>query len=110
MQGFLEEVMGEEMVLDGTIAQDSAQIAGIWGIREGISVALKHAGASLLWKHYPHAHLQVTWQAPNVRHGEPVPVSLLPHNQRHVAGCTWLLQWVDSGRPRSSDMCMYLPS
>ena len=45
MQSFLEEVMGEEMVLDGTIAQDSAQIAGIWGIREGISVALKHAGA-----------------------------------------------------------------
>ena len=37
--------MEEEMVLDGTIAQDSAQIAGIWGIREGISVALKHAGA-----------------------------------------------------------------
>ncbi len=45
VQSFLEEVMGEEMVLDGTIAQDSAQIAGIWGIREGISVALKHAGA-----------------------------------------------------------------
>ena len=46
-QGFLEEVMEEGMVLDGTIAQDSTQIAGIWGIREGISVALKHAGASL---------------------------------------------------------------
>ncbi len=44
LQSFLEEVMEEEMVLDGTIAQDSAQIAGIWGIREGISVALKHAG------------------------------------------------------------------
>lgn len=47
LQGFLEEVMEEGMVLDGTIAQDSAQIAGIWGIREGISVALKHAGARL---------------------------------------------------------------
>ena len=46
-QGFLEEVMEEGMVLDGTIAQDSTQIAGIWGIREGISVALKHAGARL---------------------------------------------------------------
>ncbi|CAK0772713.1 hypothetical protein CVIRNUC_003992 [Coccomyxa viridis] len=44
LQGFLEEVMEEGMVLDGTIAQDSTQIAGIWGIREGISVALKHAG------------------------------------------------------------------
>ena len=47
LQSFLEEVMEEEMVLDGTIAQDSAQIAGIWGIREGISVALKHAGTPL---------------------------------------------------------------
>lgn len=47
LQSFLEEVMEEEMVLDGTIAQDSAQIAGIWGIREGISVALKHAGVPL---------------------------------------------------------------
>ena len=39
------------MVLDGTIAQDTTQIAGIWGIREGISVALKHAGDP------PHAHV-----------------------------------------------------
>jgi hypothetical protein len=37
--------MGEGLVLDGTIAQDSTQTAGIWGLREGISVALKHAGA-----------------------------------------------------------------
>ena len=44
-QAFLEEVMEEGWVLDGTIAQDSAQAAGIWGLREGISVALKHAGA-----------------------------------------------------------------
>ena len=28
-QSFLEEVMEEEMVLDGTIAQDTTQIAGI---------------------------------------------------------------------------------
>ena len=47
VQDFLEEVMEEGMVLDGTIAQDSTQIAGIWGIREGISVALKHAGTRL---------------------------------------------------------------
>jgi len=47
----LEEVMEEEMVLDGTIAQDTTQIAGIWGIREGISVALKHAGGP------PYAHI-----------------------------------------------------
>ena len=48
------------MVLDGTIAQDSAQIAGIWGIREGISVALKHAGARfwLTWHALPEIRLR----------------------------------------------------
>lgn len=45
-QAFLEEVMEEGWVLDGTIAQDSMQTAAIWGLREGISVALKHAGAT----------------------------------------------------------------
>jgi len=45
VQAFLEEVMEEGLVVDGTIAQDSVQVAGIWGLREGISVALKHAGA-----------------------------------------------------------------
>lgn len=45
-QAFLEEVMEEGWVLDGTIAQDSTQTAAIWGLREGISVALKHAGAT----------------------------------------------------------------
>ena len=44
-QAFLEEVMEEGLVADGTLAQDSTQVAGIWGLREGISVALKHAGA-----------------------------------------------------------------
>ncbi len=37
--------MEEGLVADGTIAQDSAQVAGIWALREGVSVALKHAGA-----------------------------------------------------------------
>ncbi|BDA44336.1 probable D-2-hydroxyglutarate dehydrogenase, mitochondrial [Coccomyxa sp. Obi] len=45
IEAFLEEVMEEGWVLDGTIAQDSTQTAAIWGLREGISVALKHAGA-----------------------------------------------------------------
>ena len=52
-QGFLEEVMEEGWVLDGTIAQDSAQAAGIWGLREGVSVALKHAGAVALCPSWP---------------------------------------------------------
>ena len=37
--------MEEGLVADGTLAQDGAQVAGIWALREGISVALKHAGA-----------------------------------------------------------------
>ena len=36
--------MEEELVVDGTIAQDTSQMHSIWGLREGISVALKHAG------------------------------------------------------------------
>ena len=39
--------MEEEIVADGTIAQDSSQMEGIWGLREGISVALRHAGGPL---------------------------------------------------------------
>lgn len=55
-QAFLEEVMEEGWVLDGTIAQDSTQTAGIWGLREGISVALKHAGTILLFPHFLQCH------------------------------------------------------
>lgn len=36
--------MTAELVTDGTIAQDSSQANGIWQLREGISVALRHAG------------------------------------------------------------------
>lgn len=44
-QRFLQGVMEEGLVEDGTIAQDSGQAAGIWAVREGITVALKHAGS-----------------------------------------------------------------
>lgn len=46
VQRFLEGAMEDGLVEDGTIAQDSGQAAGIWSLREGITVALKHAGAS----------------------------------------------------------------
>ena len=39
--------MGEGLVLDGTIAQDSTQAKGIWYIREGITEALRHRGELL---------------------------------------------------------------
>eukprot|EP00884_Botryococcus_braunii_P004609 jgi/Botrbrau1/14149/Bobra.182_3s0090.2 len=45
IESFLGGLMEEGLVEDGTIAQDSVQAAGIWAIREGITVALKHAGA-----------------------------------------------------------------
>lgn len=44
-QGFLTDAMEEGLIADGTIAQDTGQAQGIWGLREGISVALRHAGA-----------------------------------------------------------------
>ena len=43
---FLLQVMGEGLVTDGTIAQDSTQAKGIWYIREGITEALRHRGAA----------------------------------------------------------------
>ena len=42
---FLESVMGEGIVSDGTIAQDQAQSQGIWRVREGITGALSKSGA-----------------------------------------------------------------
>ncbi len=45
MDLFLQHVMDEGLVVDGTMAQDDTQAAGIWRVRECISEALKHAGA-----------------------------------------------------------------
>lgn len=45
LEGFLENVMQEGAVVDGTIAQDQTQSHGIWRIREGITEALSKAGA-----------------------------------------------------------------
>ena len=44
LEAFLEEVYADGVVADGTIAQDSTQAAGIWHLRESISVGLRHAG------------------------------------------------------------------
>ncbi|KAK9797831.1 hypothetical protein WJX73_005363 [Symbiochloris irregularis] len=46
LEGFLTDAMEEGLIADGTIAQDTGQAQGIWGLREGISVALRHAGAT----------------------------------------------------------------
>lgn len=45
LEAFLEGVLGEELISDGTIAQDSAQAAAIWHLREGITEGLRHRGA-----------------------------------------------------------------
>lgn len=46
LEKFLEHVMGEEIVADGTLAQDGTQIKTLWGWREGITEALGHAGGT----------------------------------------------------------------
>ena len=40
LNGFLETVMGEGCVVDGTIAQSGKDMAEIWECREGISPAM----------------------------------------------------------------------
>ena len=42
---FLEALLADGTVVDGTIAHDSAQSAAIWRVREGITGALGRAGA-----------------------------------------------------------------
>ena len=45
LERFLERAMDQGVVTNGVVAQDSAQAAGIWRIREGITEALRHRGA-----------------------------------------------------------------
>lgn len=45
LEKFLEEAYEDEIIVDGTIAQDSSQQAAIWALRENISEGLRHAGA-----------------------------------------------------------------
>jgi (R)-2-hydroxyglutarate---pyruvate transhydrogenase len=44
LEKFLEHVMGEEIVSDGVLAQDEAQIKALWAWREGITESLGHMG------------------------------------------------------------------
>lgn len=45
LERFLDRVMGEGLVTDGVVAQDSRQAADIWAVREGVTEALRHRGA-----------------------------------------------------------------
>jgi D-2-hydroxyglutarate dehydrogenase len=45
MEAFLDAAMSAGVVIDGAIAQDSAQAASMWKLREGITEALRHRGA-----------------------------------------------------------------
>lgn len=45
MEAFLEAAMAAGAVEDGVIAQDGAQAAAMWRLREGITEALRHRGA-----------------------------------------------------------------
>ncbi|KAF8944890.1 hypothetical protein BGZ47_003543 [Haplosporangium gracile] len=42
---YLEGLMGDEIVQDGVVAQDTTQIQNLWAIREGIPEACSKAGA-----------------------------------------------------------------
>ena len=44
LESFLEHVMGEEIVLDGVLAQDESQMQSLWSWREGITECLGHWG------------------------------------------------------------------
>lgn len=45
MEQFLDAAMTSGVIEDGAIAQDSAQAASMWKLREGITEALRHRGA-----------------------------------------------------------------
>jgi len=45
LEAFLESGLEDGLLLDGTIAMDQTQAAGLWRIREGVSEALSRAGA-----------------------------------------------------------------
>lgn len=44
LEHFLEDIMGEEIVSDGVLAQDETQIQALWSWREGIAESLGHWG------------------------------------------------------------------
>lgn len=44
LEHFIENLMGEEIVSDGVLAQDEAQIQSLWAWREGIPECLGHWG------------------------------------------------------------------
>ncbi|KAK3806465.1 MAG: hypothetical protein J3Q66DRAFT_120710 [Benniella sp.] len=45
LNNFLEKLLGDNIVQDGVVAQDSTQIHNLWAIREGIPEACSKAGA-----------------------------------------------------------------
>ncbi|OHE92335.1 FAD linked oxidase domain-containing protein [Colletotrichum orchidophilum] len=46
LEGFLEDVMSNEIVSDGVLAQDQTQSKALWGWREGIPECLGHWGGT----------------------------------------------------------------
>ncbi|EPS37723.1 hypothetical protein H072_8600 [Dactylellina haptotyla CBS 200.50] len=46
LEAFLESVMGEEIVADGTVAQDETQAQTLWRWREGLPEACAHYGGT----------------------------------------------------------------
>ncbi|PHH78044.1 hypothetical protein CDD82_3245 [Ophiocordyceps australis] len=44
LESFLQHVMGQDVVMDGVVAQDATQAKALWGWREGIPESIGHWG------------------------------------------------------------------
>lgn len=86
LEAFLERALEAGLVGDGAIAQDGAQAAAFWHIREGITEALRHRG-----EERPLGIKLGLWAAHSSR-------SLPPHALPHL--CGWHPSHPNSPTPR----------
>ncbi len=68
MQAVLEDALGKSLIADAVIAQSDAQRADFWRLRETMSEAQKHEGAS-------------------IKHDVSVPVAEIPHFMERADQC-----------------------
>jgi (R)-2-hydroxyglutarate---pyruvate transhydrogenase len=47
LQNYLEHVLEKEIISDGVLAESETQLKSLWGIREGITEGLAHAGGGV---------------------------------------------------------------
>jgi len=47
VQGYLEHLLEREIISDGVVAESETQLKSLWGIREGVTEGLAHAGGGV---------------------------------------------------------------